>query len=133
MTEPKWVTAIYTIDEDGRTWLAHLAEEERVHTYGRNFTKAQAAIREAAELWFNVGSGGIEVFDQLPATYQEPLDELRNARRKLEHDRADVATRTIDAVLMLRNWCGLPEREIAALTGISHQRVHQLLAQEAAS
>lgn len=127
MTTPQRVTAIYSIDDDGRTWLAHLAEEERVHTFGRNFTKTRAAIREAAALWFNVDEDGIEVLDQLPPTYQEPLNELRTARAQLAEDQAKVVAKTQDAVLMLRNWTGLPEREIAALTGISHQRVHQIL------
>ncbi len=127
---PHRVTAIYSIDDDGRTWLAHLEEDERVHTYGRTFLKAQASIREAAGLWFNVKEGELDVIDQLPPSYQEPIDKLLEARARLEANQAEVKQRTIDAIRMLQGWCGIvSERDIARMINLSHQRVHQLVAE----
>jgi predicted RNase H-like HicB family nuclease len=137
---PRRVTASYSIDDDGRTWLVALDEEERVHSYGRSFLKARANILEAAALWFNVDEGDLEMIDQLPPSYQEPLDELAEARARLEDERAhfeavqaDVKERTIDAILMLRTWSGLSNRDVAAMIGLSHQRVHQLATEVSAS
>lgn len=123
------VTAIYSIDDDGHTWLVHLEEDERCHTYGRTFRQAQANIREAAALWFNIGEADIQIADHLPPFYRKPVEKLAKARERLEADQAEVKELTLDAVRAL-NSAGLTERDVAKMVGLSHQRVHQLVTGE---
>lgn len=49
----KKVTAVFQRDDEGY-WLVELAEEPRVHTYGRTLAKARDHIRDATALWFEV-------------------------------------------------------------------------------
>jgi predicted RNase H-like HicB family nuclease len=132
MNDHATVTAVYERDDDG-IWLVHLAEEERVHTYGRTFTQAVNGIREAAALWFNLDPGSLAIVDQLPGSHQIALDELAEARSRLAEDQAEVRARTLDAVLMLRNWCGASVRDMALMLNLSYQRVGQLVKEAGAS
>lgn len=130
-TTTQQVTAVYSVDDDGSTWLVRLAEAEQCHTFGRTFAKARAHIQEAAALWYDVAYGSLEVIDQLPPSYQEVLDDLAEARRKAEASTAEVKARTLDAIRALRNHLDLSERDVAGFVGLSHQRVHQLVTEDA--
>ncbi len=128
MTSPKEpLTAVYELDEDGETWLVHLAEDERAHTYGRTFGRARDSIWEVAALWFQVDTTELEIQDRFPSAYQEAIDELDGARAQLAENQSAVAERTRDAVRLLRSWSNASERDIAKMIGLSHQRVHQLV------
>lgn len=129
VTKRRKLTAVYEIDVDRRTWLVHLDEEERVHTFGRTYAKAHEAIVDAAALWFNTDASSLDVSHRLPASYQGALDDLAAARARLEADQADVQRRTLEAARMLKDGCHASERDIAKLIDLSHQRVHQLLAE----
>jgi hypothetical protein len=51
-------------------------------------------------------------------------------RARLEANQAEVKQRTIDATRMLQGWGGIvSERDIARMINLSHQRVHQLVAE----
>lgn len=125
-TTPRRVTAIYNRDTDG-TWLVHLAEEERCHTFGRTFTKARTMIRDAAALWYDTDPVDLEVDDQLAGDHQAALDRLRQLRDETEARQAELRAATADVVRDLQG-LDLTERDIAALVGLSHQRVHQIAA-----
>ena len=132
MTEKtmKTYTARLEREKDGR-WTVELAEEPRVHTWAKTVDQALARVREAAALWFDADEDDIEVIPQpvLPKTTGRTVEQARQARQDARNaDRLAVEqTKKAAAALTAR---GISMRDAAAILGISHQRVHQLLAQE---
>lgn len=128
----KTYTARLEREKDGR-WTAELAEEPRVHTWAKTVDQALARVREAAALWFDANEDEIEVIPQavLPQTTGRTVERARQARQEARNaDRLAVEqTRKAATALTAR---GISMRDAAAILGISHQRVHQLLAQEQA-
>ena len=122
---PSPLTAVYALDEDRSTWLVHLAEEERCHTFGRTFARARAAIREAAALWYDVDDDAIEVHDVLPGPEGEAVEELSRLRAAVQVAQVEAAASAAVVVARL-GALGLTERDIGRLVGLSHQRIHQM-------
>jgi predicted RNase H-like HicB family nuclease len=53
--EVPMLTACFWKDpQDPKYWLAQLAEEPRVHTFGRSLGEAEYQIEDAARLWYQV-------------------------------------------------------------------------------
>jgi len=118
-------TARYERDPDGN-WLAELAEEPRIHTWGRSLATARVNIREAAELWFDTEE--LAVVEEFPDWLRSPLDRALPAREEAERVVEAAAAATLDAVRELTS-NGLSRRDVADLLGISYQRVQQLVDQ----
>ena len=118
------------IEDDGR-WTVELEEEPRVHTWGKTVDQALVRMREAAALWFQVAENQIELIPRpmLPKTTAQTVERARRAREQARSaDRLAVEqTRKAAAALTRR---GISMRDTAAILGISHQRVHQLLKSE---
>jgi hypothetical protein len=89
-------------------------------------------MREAAALWFQTDEGDIELIPHpaLPKATGRSVQQARAAREQARSaDRLAVEqTKKAAAALTGR---GISMRDAAAILGISHQRVHQLLAPEA--
>jgi predicted RNase H-like HicB family nuclease len=132
MTEKtmKTYTARLEREKDGR-WTVELAEEPRVHTWAKTVDQALARVREAAALWFDANEDDIEVTPQpvLPKTTGRTVAQARQARQDARNAdrRAVEKNKKAAAALTAR---GISMRDAAAILGISHQRVHQLLAQQ---
>lgn len=62
-----------------------------------------------------------------PAPSRAAIEELAEARARLESDQGEVKARSVEAVPILHGWCDASTRDIAAILGLSHQRVSQLL------
>ncbi len=126
----KTYTARLEREKDGR-WTVELVEEPRVHTWAKTVDQALARVREAAALWFDADEDEIEVIPQpvLPKTTGRTVEQARQARQEARNaDRLAVEqTKKAVAALTAR---GISMRDVAAILGISHQRVHQLLAQK---
>ena len=126
----KTYTARLERDKDGR-WTVELVEEPRVHTWGRTVDQALARMREAAALWFQIEEDQIELVPRpvLPKSADRTVEQARQAREQARSaDRLAIErTRKAAAALTSR---GISMRDAAAILGISHQRVHQLLATE---
>jgi predicted RNase H-like HicB family nuclease len=124
----KTYTARLERDKDGR-WTVELEEEPRVHTWGRTVEQALGRMREAAALWFQTSEDQIDLLPHpvLPKAADRTLEQARQAREQAKRaDRLAVErTRKAAAALTER---GISMRDVAAILGISHQRVHQLLA-----
>jgi predicted RNase H-like HicB family nuclease len=120
-------------EKDGR-WTVELVEEPRVHTWGKTVDQALSRVREAAALWFQIDEDAIELVPRpvLPKATGKTIEQARQAREQARlADRAAVEqTRKAAAVLADRGWS---MRDIAAVLGVSHQRVHQLLVPDGAS
>jgi len=123
----KTYTARLEREKDGR-WTVELEEEPRVHTWGKTVDQALTRMREAAALWFNTDEDQIDLIalPVLPKTTGRAVEAARAARdRARDADRLAIEqTRKAAAALTGR---GISMRDAAAILGISHQRVHQLL------
>jgi len=126
----KTYTARLEREKDGR-WTVELEEEPRVHTWGKTIDQALVRMREAAALWFQADEDEIELIPHpvLPKTTGQTVEQARQAREQARNaDRLAVEqTRKAAAALTGR---GISMRDAAVILGISHQRVHQLLAPE---
>jgi predicted RNase H-like HicB family nuclease len=124
------LTAKIHRDETG-AWIAHVTEEPRVHTFGRTVPKALLHLREAAALWFDTDEDDIEFTLQVELKPNQSAPTLirraLKARRTAEEAQAAANEATLAAVHALIDDAGLSVRDTAALLGISHQRIHQLV------
>jgi DNA-directed RNA polymerase specialized sigma24 family protein len=118
--------------EDGH-WLADVPELEGAHTYARSLPALDRAVREvvvlAAGLPDEAMPGLMLAYDY--QTGDPELDttalEVRRLRREADEVAAAATARTSQAAAQLAAR-GLSVRDIAALLGISPQRVSQLAA-----
>jgi hypothetical protein len=118
--------------EDGH-WLADMPELDGAHTYARSLPALDHAIREVVVLAAGLPD---EAMSSLALEYDyrtgDPeLDitalEVRRLRREADEVAAAATARTSQAAARLAAR-GLSVRDIAALLGISPQRVSQLAA-----
>ncbi len=123
----KTYTARLEREEDGR-WTVELEEEPRVHTWGKTVDQALDRVREAAALWFQTDESQIELvpYPVLPKTIGRTVEQARQARELARDADRRALEQTRKAVAALTNR-GISMRDAAAILGISHQRVHQLL------
>ena len=118
--------------EDGH-WLADVPELEGAHTYARSLPALDQVVREVIVLAADLPDDAMPglVLDYLYDTGDPELDatalEVRRLRRQADELAAAVTARTSEAAgqLVAR---GLSVRDVAALLGISPQRVSQLTA-----
>jgi len=118
--------------EDGR-WLADVPELQGAHTYARSLPSLDQAVREVVVLAADLPDEAMPelVLDYDYHTGDPELDatalEVRRLRRQADDLATAAAARTgqVAAQLVAR---GLSVRDVAALLGISPQRVSQLTA-----
>jgi predicted RNase H-like HicB family nuclease len=117
------------IEHDGEAWLAHLADNERAHTYGRTLAAARRNIAEVIEAWLEVEPGDyrtVETFENLGLVTQA-VDAYTQARDDVAAAQARLNDAGHVAAEILVNKEGLSLRDAGDLLGLSFQRVHQLL------
>ena len=123
----KTYTARLEREDDGR-WTVELEEEPRVHTWGKTVDQALTRMREAAALWFRTDETSIALIPRpvLPKTAAMSVERAQQAREQARTaDRMAIEqTKKAAAALTSR---GISMRDAAAILGLSHQRVHQLL------
>jgi predicted RNase H-like HicB family nuclease len=118
--------------EDGQ-WLADVPELQGAHTYARSLSSLDQAVREVVVLAADLPDEAIPelVLDYDYHTGDPDLDttalEVRRLRRQADELAATAAARTGQAAAQLVAR-GLSVRDVAALLGISPQRVSQLTA-----
>jgi predicted RNase H-like HicB family nuclease len=128
MTTRRTFTARFTLDPE-RVWLVELAEEPRVHTYGRTLVKARAHIRDATALWFELDPDSFDLVEdvRLPKPVANAVGKANQAReraRRVQAEAGDLATQA--AVALVRD-LKVGVRDAAELLGVSHSRVQQLV------
>jgi hypothetical protein len=118
--------------EDGQ-WLADVPELQGAHIYARSLPSLDQAVREAVVLAVGLPDEAMPdlVLDYDYHTGDPDLDatalEVRRLRRQADELAAAAAARTGQAAAQLVAR-GLSVRDVAALLGISPQRVSQLTA-----
>ncbi len=124
----KTYTARLERDVDNR-WTVELEEEPRVHTWGKTVGQALARMREAAAMWFEVDEHDVELVPHpvLSTSAGRTVEQARHAREEARNADRLAVERTREAAAVL-NGQGISLRDVASILGISHQRVHQLLA-----
>jgi predicted RNase H-like HicB family nuclease len=123
----KSYTARLERESDGR-WSVELEEEPRVHTWGKTIDQALNRMREAAAWWFQTDESSIELVPRpvLPRSTSRTVEQARKARDEARSADQLAIERTRKAAAALTSR-GISMRDAAAILGISHQRVHQLL------
>ena len=127
---PAVLHAVYERDESG-IWLVHLREEPRVATFGRTLVRAEQNMRDAAALWYQADAHDIRLqhdYEGLPSFTWEALERMQRERIEAAEAQRRVVDTTRDAARRLVHEAGLSVRDAAHLLGVSHQRVHQLVA-----
>ena len=115
-------SAVARPEEGG--WDIEVVEADGSHTWAPTLRKARQYAREVAAAWFELPVEQVEV----ELTVEGARDEIASAREKraaAERAAAEAAVATEDAVRRLSG-LGLPDRDVAVVVGLSHQRVHQL-------
>ena len=120
---------LYRRDVDGKHWLVSVVGVKGCHTYGNSVEQARERVREALGLF--VDDAETAEFDErveLPRSEQLLVRRWRAAKASAarENERLEAASR--DAINALTRDLSLTTRDAGGLLGISHQRVHQLLA-----
>lgn len=121
-TQPINVTAVCT-RSDG-WWAVEVPEIPGLFTQARRLDQVEAQVRDAAEM-LDVQVDIITLDPQLDEATQHMVDELfakRDAARQAQDEASRLARNTVAA---LRSE-GLTVRDVAAVTGVSPQRVSAL-------
>jgi len=128
LTKPTY-TAVFERGREG-FWEVELAEEPRVHTFGRTLAKARTYIREATAVWFDVDEDAFEVVEELrlPKPVQDRLARAIRGREQAEAAKEAALSMTREAAKALVRTSHLSTRDAAELLGLSPQRVQQVLA-----
>lgn len=127
----KTYTVEYERDESG-WWVATVRGVPGCHTQGRSIQQARTRIQEALELALP-DSGGSKLKEKvkLPGKVQKVLAKREAAQQRLEEDEARAQELTRRAVTTLVRELELSVRDAGALLGLSHQRVQQIVQEQA--
>ena len=118
----------YQLDETG-WWVASVKEVRGCHTQGRTIAQARRRIMEALELFVDDASDA-ELIDDivLPTNARALLKRVQSSRKRAEEEAIELQRSTTEAAKILTKDVGVSVRDAGELLGLSHQRVHQLLA-----
>lgn len=127
-------------ERDDDRWFVDALDVPGAHTEARTLAAAREAIREAIAVVLDLPEGAEDTIELDEEYALPPLGDIAAAARDL---RAHAATLeelaqqvTADVVALARKLADghpLSDRDIAAMLGVSHQRVHQLRAAGAES
>ena len=127
----KTYNVVYERDEAG-WWVATVADVAGCHSQGRSIEQTRSRIQEALELALPEGRRfRIQETMKLPARARQVLARREAAQKQLAEDEARARELTRRAVATLVRDLSLSVRDAGALLGMSHQRVQQLVAEQA--
>ena len=121
--------------KEGNNWTVVASDVHPAHSWGPNLNSAAAHIKEAIALVLDLPEGS-EGLIELDADYRidgMESDEVsvfrraKNARQNLR-DAQEQADETLKEAIDYGREHGLSARDLATMTGVSHQRVAQISA-----
>ena len=123
---------VLQLDADGN-WLARAPQIQGCHSYGRSLSEARTNIREAIGLFVDA-STSVELIEEqrLPRAARSAIQTCHRARQQAASASESSIIATATTARYLSQEIGLGTRDIGELLGISHQRVAQLLTDDAA-
>jgi predicted RNase H-like HicB family nuclease len=126
------VTAV--AERSGGWWAVHVPEVPGVFTQARRLDQVPAVVADAIAALLDLIPADVTVELQpvLAPAVRERLSEARTARMQAD-ELAAAAAENLRGVARALADDGLPERDIGAILGVSHQRAHQLLTDRRAS
>ena len=127
MSRTRAHVAVFERDRKSAAWLVHIQGMEACHTYGRTLRQAEMRIREALGAWLDRDPEELVIRPVWPAELVEVATGVAGARTTAAKASHDASVATARAAKRLERM-GLSRRDAAAVLGISHQRVQQLLA-----
>jgi predicted RNase H-like HicB family nuclease len=121
--------ATYTVryeQDEGGWWVASIKEVKGVHTQGRSIEAARKRVREALATAVDDADTAELVDDiKLPATFKRELATLRRAQLQAKREQEHASKLAIKIARELA--AKMSVRDAAAVMGLSHQRVQQLV------
>jgi len=132
MTKRKPAKPIYDVEitRSGKWWAIEVPDLPGTYTQAKRIDQVEETVREAIALMNNVNetSFDIEIHVSAEVTHLiDPLDASVQAARQAKEQETACRRKVIED---LRNQLGLPNRDVAALLGLSHQRVAQILKEQ---
>lgn len=114
------------VERSAPGWAIYIPEVDR-HTWAVNLREIEDMARDLVQVMTDQPLDSIHLAIQLPDELAHAIDQMRKVR--LQADDADAAAREAQrsAAAALRA-AGAPLRDIAAMLGVTYQRVHQVLA-----
>jgi len=131
MTENTYI-AIYDRDQEADAWNVRIGGIEGCQTHGRSLRQAHGRIREALAVWLDRDPDDLTIEDELPGDLAAIAGQAREARGQAESAAIDARQVTLAAARRLDDM-GISRRDAAALLGVSHQRIQQLVDSASAS
>ncbi len=121
--------AIYEREPDGSAWNVTFPEAPGCFTWGRTLRQAQKRASDALACHLDVDINSFELQHdvRLPKPGAErAVRKALEARRRLAVHQTEAAEATAKAARALIE-AGLTQRDAAAVLGLSHQRIDQLV------
>lgn len=121
-------TAVFDRDPRTGAWNVEIAEEPRVHTWGRTLAVARRHIREALVVWLDTDETAFELVEdvRLPEKTRRAVEKIGRAKAGVDRAQTAAQQAVVTAARSLLD-AGLSLRDAGDLLGLSHQRVSQIV------
>lgn len=125
----KTYIAVYERDVVDDAWNVSVDAIPGCRAQARSIPSAQARIREALSWRVGADAPSVIIEDRLPPAVAAVAKRASRARREADRAAARAQQELVTAARELAE-LGLSRRDSAALLGLSHQRVQQLVASQ---
>lgn len=134
MTKPKTKKArtLYQVDitRSGKWWAIEVPELPGTYSQAKRIDQVEAMAREAIAMMTDADETSFDIEIQVGPEVTGLMHALDASVEAASRARAEEAACRRQVIEDLRNELGLPNRDVAKLLGLSHQRVAQILKEQ---